>query len=295
MNILQTHGLTKSYGSILAVQSLDFQINKGTVYGILGPNGSGKTTTLCMILGCIKPDSGSFTWFDGQIQYPNLKVGALLETPNFYPYLNALDNLKITAHIKKSKQDDMDAILKKVGLWEKRQLKFKSFSYGMKQRLAIGATMIGNPDVYIFDEPTNGLDPVGISDMRNVILDLKKQGKTVIMASHMLEEVEKVCDEVLILKNGNKLFERTIIDQAETEKHILIGSNDNNYLALILNNFPPTIKTTKFGNLIELAINNETSMETLSQFLMDNKVLVTHLSEKAPKLEDTFLKITKDH
>jgi ABC-2 type transport system ATP-binding protein len=294
MIILQTNGLSKNYGSLQAVNNLDFKVQEGSVFGILGPNGSGKTSTLSMILGIINPNAGGFNWFEGKYNNPLLKIGALLETPNFYPYLNAEDNLAIIAHIKKSKTDDFEVILKKVGLWEKKQLPFKAYSFGMKQRLAIGATMIGNPDVYIFDEPTNGLDPNGIADMRNVIKELHAEGKTIIMASHMLDEVEKVCTEVIIIKNGVKLSQDTVGHLTKTGRVIEIKSKDSHRLLELLQSASFSLGSKIENDLISINIADETPIEDISQYLMQNNISVSHFSEKVQRLEDSFIQITKN-
>ncbi|MEL6989792.1 MAG: ATP-binding cassette domain-containing protein, partial [Bacteroidota bacterium] len=168
MPVLKTSNLSKHYGPIRAVDNLNLSVGKGQVVGLLGPNGSGKTTTLGMLLGVLKPTSGSFEWFEGKYgENPRRQIGAILETPNFYPYHNAIKNLKIIQHIKKSYDDNLDSLLELVNLKHRQNSRFSTYSLGMKQRLAIAATMIGNPEVLIFDEPTNGLDPQGIAEVRS--------------------------------------------------------------------------------------------------------------------------------
>ena len=206
MSVLTIKNLSKSYGKIQALQDLSLEINEGEVYGILGPNGSGKTTTLGIILGILSADSGSYTWFDGKYGAGHRKrIGAILETPNFYPYKTAEDNLSIISHIKGVKTDNYDELLELVNLAHRKKSAFRTYSLGMKQRLAIEATMIGDPDVIIFDEPTNGLDPQGIAEVRQTLTKIADSGKTVIMASHILDEVEKICSHVAIIKNGHLL------------------------------------------------------------------------------------------
>ena len=206
MTVLQISGLTKKYGKITALKSLDLKIEQGNVYGLLGPNGSGKTTTLGIILGILKQDDGSFSWFGDKYgdQY-RLKIGAILETPNFYPYLNADENLEIIRHIKNDQNADFTELLTMVNLVDRRKSNFSTYSLGMKQRLAIAATLIGEPEVLIFDEPTNGLDPQGIAEVREILKKIANTGKTVIMASHILDEVEKICSHVAIIKKGQLL------------------------------------------------------------------------------------------
>ena len=203
-SVLTLNGITKFYGSIRALNNVSFEVPQGSVFGILGPNGSGKTTLLSIVLDVLKANNGNFLWF-GHPGSPEQrkKIGSLLETPNFYHYLSAVDNLKITNSISgRGNAEDIDEVLKKVKLYERRKSRFKSYSLGMKQRLAIAAALLGSPKVLVLDEPTNGLDPVGIAEIRELIVELKKSGHTIIMASHLLDEVEKVCTHVAILKTG---------------------------------------------------------------------------------------------
>ncbi|MBS1573854.1 MAG: ATP-binding cassette domain-containing protein, partial [Bacteroidetes bacterium] len=205
--VLSLSNITKSYGPVRALKNVSFNVPEGCVFGILGPNGSGKTTLLSIILDVLKANNGSFLWF-GQPGSPDQrkKIGSLLETPNFYHYLSAIDNLKVTQSISgRGTVENIDAVLKKVKLYERRKSRFKTYSLGMKQRLAIAATLLGDPKVLVFDEPTNGLDPVGIAEIRELIIELRNSGHTIIMASHLLDEVEKVCTHVAILKTGELL------------------------------------------------------------------------------------------
>ena len=185
MPVLTTKSLSKNYGKIKAVDKLDMTIEAGNVYGILGPNGSGKTTTLGLILGILQASEGEFSWFDNEFgDQTRKKIGSILETPNFYPYMNALDNLEIIRHIKGPEvKADFDELLELVNLAHRKKSAFRTYSLGMKQRLAIAATLIGDPEVLIFDEPTNGLDPQGIAEVRNLLQRIAGMGKTVIMAS----------------------------------------------------------------------------------------------------------------
>ena len=205
--VLSIKNIAKSYGSVRALNGVSFDVPQGSVFGILGPNGSGKTTLLGIVMDVLKANTGDFHWF-GQPGSPEQrkKIGSLLETPNFYSYMSAIDNLKITQSISgRGTTADIDAVLKKVNLYDRRRYRFNSYSLGMKQRLAIGAALLGNPKVLVLDEPTNGLDPVGIAEIRQLIIELRDQGHTIIMASHLLDEVEKVCTHVAILKSGNLL------------------------------------------------------------------------------------------
>ena len=202
--VLSIDNIAKSYGLVKALKGVSFDVPEGSVFGILGPNGSGKTTLLGIVMDVLKSNSGDFRWF-GQPGSPEQrrKIGSLLETPNFYTYLSAVDNLKITQAISgRGSEAEINEVLKKVNLFERRRYKFSSYSLGMKQRLAIAASLLGDPKVLVLDEPTNGLDPVGIAEIRELILELRDKGHTIIMASHLLDEVEKVCSHVAILKTG---------------------------------------------------------------------------------------------
>ncbi|MFT6966913.1 MAG: ABC-type multidrug transport system ATPase subunit, partial [Marivirga sp.] len=211
--ILNISQLSKKYGSIQAVNKLDLTVSRGSVFGLLGPNGSGKSTTLGILLGVTKNDSGDFTWF-GQQPSAGIrkKIGAILESPTFYPYLSARQNLKIVAEIKKVPKHRIDEVLAQVGLIERADSSFKTFSLGMKQRLAIASALLADPELLILDEPTNGLDPQGIAEIRELIKAIAKSGKTIILASHLLDEVQKVCTEFAVLKNGNKIFQGSVAE-----------------------------------------------------------------------------------
>ena len=206
--ILSLNKLDKKFGNIHAVNNLSFDIQKGNVYGILGPNGSGKSTTLGIILNVVNKTSGSFSWFDGDLSTHQAlkKVGAIIERPNFYPYMTAIQNLKLVCKIKEIPFDKIEEKLKAVNLHKRRNSKFKTFSLGMKQRLAIASALLNDPEILILDEPTNGLDPQGIHEIRQIITDIASKGTTILLASHLLDEVEKVCSHVVVIREGLKLY-----------------------------------------------------------------------------------------
>ena len=191
--VLALDNITKSYGPVQALKGVSFEVPEGSVFGILGPNGSGKTTLLSIILDVLKANKGDFLWFGHPgTKEQRQKIGSLLETPNFYHYLSAVNNLKITQSISgRGTSGDIDEVLKKVRLYERRNSRFSTFSLGMKQRLAIAAALLGNPRVLVFDEPTNGLDPVGIAEIRQLIIELKNSGHTIIMASHLSTKLKR--------------------------------------------------------------------------------------------------------
>ncbi|MEI7982280.1 MAG: ATP-binding cassette domain-containing protein, partial [Bacteroidota bacterium] len=205
--VLSVNQISKQYGKIQAVKELSLEVARGQIFGLLGPNGSGKTTTLSIILDLIK-GNGNYEWFgDPPSKESRKRIGSVIESPNFFPYLDAITNLKIVADIKDMDYEDIDRVLLLAGLSERKKSKFRTFSYGMKQRLAIASAMLGNPEVLILDEPTNGLDPQGIAHIRELILSVAYQGTTIILASHLLDEVQKICTHVAVLSKGKKLFD----------------------------------------------------------------------------------------
>jgi ABC-2 type transport system ATP-binding protein len=294
MAVLKTNNLTKRYGHVTALDNLNITIEAGNVYGILGPNGSGKTTTLGLILGILKPDEGSYEWFNGNWeQSPNIKIGAILETPNFFPYLNAVDNLKIVAKIKKVKDPDIDGLLKLVNLDERKKSKFKTYSLGMKQRLAIAATLINNPEVVIFDEPTNGLDPQGITEVRNILKRVADSGRTVIMASHLLAEVEKICTHVAIIKKGKLLKMGPIGSMLSTDKTVELDAVDKVELLKFIRSNSWLKNEKEVNGLIECQMADTYNVADLNKAAFEAGVILTHYVVRNTSLEQEFLEITK--
>jgi ABC-type multidrug transport system ATPase subunit len=295
MKVLEITNLTKQYGRITAVNGLNLSVEEGQIYGILGPNGSGKTTTLGSALGIIRADNGNCRWFEGQRgegAHALRHIGSLLETPNFYPYMNAVQNLEIVAHIKHAKNVDYDSILRLVNLAHRKDAPFKTYSLGMKQRLAIAATMVGDPSVLILDEPTNGLDPTGIAEVRETIRKIASEGKTIFMASHMLDEVEKVCTHVAIIKNGNLLTTGPVGSLLNKEITIEIAAQNLEILRGVLDesNFVSKIDT-KANHLI-ISVKKGYSVFDVSELIYQKGIILTHLTEHKHRLEDEFLKIT---
>lgn len=294
MSVLTIKNLKKSFGPIQALDDLSIDLLEGQILGILGPNGSGKTTTLGIILGIIQQDSGSFTWFDGQFSDRfQLKIGALLETPNFYPYMNAIQNLEVIRQIKMVEKMDFEEILTLVNLWERRTSRFSTYSLGMKQRLAIAATLIGNPDVLIFDEPTNGLDPKGIAEVRNVLTHLASTGKTILMASHILDEVEKVCTHVAILKKGALLAFGKVGSILSNDLTVEVAALDMDGLEKFVDQQPLVKDVEKHPHHLELQVDRGTSPEIINKICYDAGFVLTHLVFRKRRLEDEFLAITE--
>lgn len=296
-NVLQLSAISKAYGKIQALQNVSYNVPKGSVFGILGPNGSGKTTMLGIVLDALQKDSGSFTWFDQPGSADTRKrIGSLLETPNFYHYLSAVDNLKITQAIShRGTEEDIHKALETVKLTERKQSKFSTYSLGMKQRLAIGAALLGNPEVIVFDEPTNGLDPVGILEIRELIKELAKQGKTIIMASHLLDEVEKVCTHVAIMKRGTLLTAGAVDEVLANEDIVEINGNNDEGLQRLFSNYHG-VKTVKHnGNHLQLYFTLGTAnLEAINKFCFDNGIVLNHLLLKKKSLETKFFELTNN-
>jgi ABC-2 type transport system ATP-binding protein len=295
MSVLQISNLSKSYGKIVALDDLSLTIEKGNIYGILGPNGSGKTTTLGIILNILKPDSGSYTWFDNQYgDKARLRIGSILETPNFYPYLNAIENLEIVRQIKNSPKKNFDELLDLVDLGGRKRSTFRTYSLGMKQRLAIAATLIGDPEVLIFDEPTNGLDPQGIAEVRQILLRISKMGNTVFLASHILDEVEKICTHVAIIKKGKLLATGHVGAILSTDVTVELDAKDNEALLTVLSDISAVRSIEKKDKWLECLIDKDMDVESFSSLLYEKGVTPTRFVARGRRLEEEFLEITKN-
>jgi ABC-2 type transport system ATP-binding protein len=295
--VLSINGIAKSYGPVRALNGVSFDVPKGSVFGILGPNGSGKTTLLGIIMDVLRANSGSFLWF-GQPGSPEQrkKIGTLLETPNFYSYLSGTDNLKITQAISgRGSKKDIEDVLKKVNLYDRRWSSFKSFSLGMKQRLAIGAALLGNPQVLVLDEPTNGLDPVGIAEILKLIVELKEQGHTIIMASHLLDEVEKVCTHAAILKTGNLVATGPVEEIMMDEDVVELSAANMNALVTILQNMGKDIKLDEKAGTVQVIFPKGTAqMDELNRHCFNNGVVLTQLVLRKKRLEARFFELTNN-
>lgn len=291
--ILEIQDIKKRYGLVQALKGINLQVEKGSVFGILGPNGSGKTTLLGILLDVLKADSGSFQWNNYSTSEDARKhIGALLETPNFYHYLSAEDNLRICAEIKQRGHNDIERVLKMVNLFERRASKFSTYSLGMKQRLAIASTLLGNPDLIVLDEPTNGLDPVGIAEIRDLIISMNQAGLTVIIASHMLDEIEKVCTHVAILKQGELITQGTVVEVLNEEEWIEINSNSNDILLSLLKSYSG-IKSIKEQPKIRVTLHSNSTIEDLNRACFEQGVILNHISKHKRSLESKFIEITK--
>lgn len=292
VNVLQTEGLTKRYRKITALDKLTIEVPKESVFGLLGPNGSGKTTTLGMVLDVIEKSEGSFKWSirsDGQ---ERKKIGAILESPNFYPYMSARDNLILVSKIKGVSEDKIEPTLKQVGLIERKDDPFKTYSLGMKQRLAIASALLSDPEVLILDEPTNGLDPKGIVEIRQLIRDIAQEGRTIILASHLLDEVQKVCTHFCVLDKGNLIYTGEVAALTEQKNRYRIGSKRKTSLIDFFSRSEKIIKWEEFdGDKFTIWINEDVEIEDLLNECYNNGLSVNHISQENLSLEQKFIEI----
>jgi len=294
--ILSIKNLTKKYGSLTAVDNLTFTIEKGNVYGILGPNGSGKSTTLGIVLNVVNKTSGEFSWFSGsETTHQALKkVGAIIESPNFYPYMSAAQNLNLVCKIKEVSPDKVDEKLKIVGLLDRKDSRFKTFSLGMKQRLAIASSLLNDPEILILDEPTNGLDPQGIHQIREIIKKIASQGTTILLASHLLDEVEKVCSHVVILQKGKSLYTGRVDQMNASHGFFTLKSNDLDLLYQTLDTIDRIDSIKKDGDLLIAYLKEPLNSSELNKMLFNKGIILSHLAHRKESLEEQFLEITKN-
>lgn len=296
--ILSLKNLDKKFGPVHAVNNLSFDIQKGNVYGILGPNGSGKSTTLGIILNVVNKTSGSFSWFDGGLSTHEAlkKVGAIIERPNFYPYMTATQNLKLICKIKGVPYGKIDEKLKVVNLFERRNSKFKTYSLGMKQRLAIASALLNDPEILILDEPTNGLDPQGIHEIRQIIKKIAANGTTILLASHLLDEVEKVCSHVVVIRKGIKLYSGRVDEMtASNGLFELKTDEDDKNLIKLLEEHSSISSVKEEEELLIATLNKEMSASEMNAFLFKNGITLSHLVKRKPSLEQQFLDLTNNN
>ena len=294
--ILTIENLSKRYGRIQALKNVSFEIQKGRVYGILGPNGSGKSTTLGIVLNVVNRTSGDYRWFSGQMQTHEAlkKVGAIIERPNFYPYMTAEENLKLVCKIKSINYAKINEKLDLVGLTERKDSKFSTFSLGMKQRLAIASALLNDPEILILDEPTNGLDPQGIHQIRDIIKKIAAQGTTILLASHLLDEVEKVCSHVIVLRKGEILYSGSVDEMSANEGFFEIQASDNLLLKTALQEHSSIDRITEEDGKILVYLKGELSAAELNQFLFSKNIILSHLVKRKNSLEAQFLELTKN-
>ena len=293
--ILSIQNLNKRFGALQAVKIVSLEIHKGNVYGILGPNGSGKSTTLGIVLNVVNKTSGEYSWFGGSMPTHEAlkKVGAIIERPNFYPYMTAKENLELVCKIKGIHSTKVNEKLELVGLLDRMNSKFSSFSLGMKQRLAIASALLNDPEILILDEPTNGLDPQGIHQIRDIIKLIASKGTTILLASHLLDEVEKVCTHVLVLRKGEILYSGKVDEMTSNQGFFELQSNDNSALKSTLEQHPAVEKINEENDKIVVYLKSSLEAADLNRYLFEKGIVLNHLVKRKNSLEEQFLELTK--
>jgi ABC-type multidrug transport system ATPase subunit len=295
MAVIETSDLTKRYRKTLAVDQISFQVEQGQVFGFLGPNGAGKTTTIGMLLGIITPTGGGFRLFGGEtpkeLHAARRRIGATLEYPNFYPYLNGRDNLRIVANVKGKGEDDIAEVLEIVGLAKRKKTTFKAYSLGMKQRLALASTMLGDPELVILDEPANGLDPEGMREIRDIIKGLAERGKTIFLSSHLLWEVERTCTHVAIIQHG-RIVKQASVEEIKAGKIVAgLRNGDLDQLQRLVSEYPGAVSAAVRGDRVVVELEDE-DLAALNRFVAERGVYLSHLAVEERTLEDVFMELT---
>ncbi len=293
--VLHIKGLGKRYGKVNALLQMDLQIERGQVFGLLGPNGSGKTTTLGIVMGAINATEGSFSWFgEGHGHHLRKRVGAILEAPSFYHYLSAVQNLRVVAAIKQAPVSRIDAVLERVGLASRKNDPFKAYSLGMKQRLAIASALLANPEVMVLDEPTNGLDPQGIAEIRELIVALAQEGRTIILASHLLDEVQRVCSHFAVLRTGSKIYQGSVAELLHSGRRVELDAADREGLKAALSEIKTVLELKENHTHLTAILDESMSPAQLNSLLMNKGISLHHLNQRHESLEQRFLEILKE-
>lgn len=289
--VLSIKGLTKNFGRLCAVNNLDLEVKRGQVFGMLGPNGSGKTTTLGMLMGVVNPTAGEYSWF-GEVptHQTRKKIGAVLEHPIFYPYLSGRKNLELNAMIKQCPAENIPGVLGLVELDKRQEDKYRTYSLGMKQRLAIASALLNDPTILILDEPTNGLDPMGIAEIRELIKKIAANGKTIILASHLLDEVQKVCTHFAVLKKGNLVHTGPVDDVGKGSELVEVSAAVGNLNEVLLR-FSGTSGIQRENGFYEVTLRDGFHSQDLNKFLFDQGVTANHLVTRKKSLEKQFIEI----
>lgn len=295
--ILSIKNLNKRYGSLQALKNVSFDIHKGNVYGILGPNGSGKSTTLGIVLNVVNKTSGEYSWFSGSMETHEAlkKVGAIIERPNFYPYMTAKENLELVCKIKGINYAKVNEKLELVGLVDRQNSKFSTFSLGMKQRLAIASALLNDPEILILDEPTNGLDPQGIHQIRDIIKQIASKGTTILLASHLLDEVEKVCTHVLVLRKGEILYTGLVDGMSANEGFFELQADETEILILAVKTHPAIKNVVNEDGKVLVYLKNDLDAKELNRFLFEKNIILNHLVKRKNSLEEQFLELTNSN
>lgn len=292
--VLSIQKLTKNFGKLCAVNQLDLEVKRGQVFGMLGPNGSGKTTTLGMLMGVVNPTSGSYSWFgEPATNNTRKKIGAVLEHPIFYPYLSGQKNLELNAMIKGADPNNIPKVLETVELTSRKDDKYRTYSLGMKQRLAIASALVSDPIILILDEPTNGLDPMGIAEIREIIKKIAADGKTIILASHLLDEVQKVCTHFAVLRRGSLMHVGPVDEVGKGEEIVEVQAYHDD-LGVLLQEFIGSASIRKENGIFQVMMKDGFHSKDLNRFLFDKGIVASHLITRKKSLEKQFLEILSD-
>ncbi len=296
MTIIETRDLTKRYRRQLAVDRISFTVEAGQVFGFLGPNGSGKTTTIGMLLGITTPTAGEFRLFGekgrGSLHRVRRRVGATLEQPNFYPYLSGYDNLRIAANVKGVGAARIDESLEVVRLTGRARDRYRTYSLGMKQRLALAATILGDPDLIILDEPANGLDPEGMREIREIIVELGQRGKTIFLSSHLLHEVERMCTHVAVIRKGKIIRQASVHDMLAANVVAELRGPDPVALGRAAGEYPGAVGACREDDGAVVVRLDDSDLGALNRYLAGRGIYVSHLGVRRRSLEDAFMEIT---
>lgn len=298
MSAISVEGLTKSYGDLVAVRNATFEVPLGTICGFVGPNGSGKTTTIRMLLSLITPTSGSGQILDQSISHPERylsQVGAMIEGPAFYPALTGAENLRVLATLGGFPQERIQGLLELVGLGDRGRDKYKNYSLGMKQRLGIAAALLPDPKLLILDEPTNGLDPAGIQEIRDLLSHLAKQGVTVFVSSHLLSEIEMISEYLVMLRKGEVIFFGKTSELLQRSRPTIVVKSKKVSDLKKLKNLVDRIGHPAVLADDELRIDAEEKWGAeLNEIAFDNGILLSQITPVRPTLEETFFNMTED-
>lgn len=292
--LLSINNLTKNYGTTEALCNFTLEVVECQVLGILGPNGSGKTTLLSILMGLRYPTSGHFKWFNTPPNHvPTTRIGALIEVPTFYPYLSLYDNMRISALAKNISYNAIFPAVERVGLTPNLKAKVATFSLGMKQRMAIAQALLGNPKIIVLDEPTNGLDPEGIVEVRNLIKELNAGGTSIIVASHNLDEVQRTCTHVAILKKGHLQAFGGVNELLTSAKVAIVEVRNPENLIDFLNSNPTIEVIERVGNSFKLLVNKSEHQVTLITDFQNHGIAVNSFEIRNLNLEELFITLVR--
>lgn len=293
--MIETSGLTKRFGPTVAVDGISVRVCRGQVYGFLGPNGSGKTTTIGMLLGILTPTAGSFRLLGhgpgAGLNRARRRIGATLEQPNFYPYLTGRENLRIVANVKGASSASLERALDLVGMSRRADGRFDAYSLGMKQRLALAATVLGDPELVILDEPANGLDPEGMREIREIIGRMAGAGTTIFLSSHLLWEVERTCTHVAIVRDGRLVREGSVEEITGERAVAVLEAADPERLREAALGYPGAAEARREGVRVLVELEDE-DLAALNRHLVGEGIHLSHLSRGRRSLEDAFMELT---